>query len=286
LRIFSFSAARARPLHAAFLALAGAAAAQQPAAAATTVYDLNYEFIRNGGFEQTSEGQRFSDNGAGTLYQRTNAVDWTYTLGKNSNDWGGAFGMLLTPEKVGPGAYASGYDHTLLGIWSPDNGVDNGFVLSPQGGNFIALDGPYYTGYLKQEITGLVVGQTYNLSFDWAAAQFNNTRGATTQSYTFGFIDQKLSGATRTISNPDQGFSGWESFNFSFVATATNDVLYFMARGAPGGAPPATLLDNVSLKGAYPVAAVPEPGTWAMMIMGFGFVGWTMRRRKQAPARA
>jgi hypothetical protein len=29
-----------------------------------------------------------------------------------------------------------------------------------------------------------------------------------------------------------------------------------------------------------PVSSVPEPSTWAMMIMGIGFVGSTMRRRK------
>lgn len=29
------------------------------------------------------------------------------------------------------------------------------------------------------------------------------------------------------------------------------------------------------------VAAVPEPATWAMMILGFGFVGTALRRRKQ-----
>lgn len=33
-----------------------------------------------------------------------------------------------------------------------------------------------------------------------------------------------------------------------------------------------------------PVAAVPEPGTWAMMILGFGFVGSTMRRGRKARA--
>jgi hypothetical protein len=24
---------------------------------------------------------------------------------------------------------------------------------------------------------------------------------------------------------------------------------------------------------------VPEPGTWAMMILGFGLIGWQIRRR-------
>lgn len=31
-----------------------------------------------------------------------------------------------------------------------------------------------------------------------------------------------------------------------------------------------------------PTAAVPEPGTWAMMITGFGIIGFSMRRRRRA----
>jgi hypothetical protein len=29
-----------------------------------------------------------------------------------------------------------------------------------------------------------------------------------------------------------------------------------------------------------PVSAVPEPGTWAMMLMGFGLISWRIRRRR------
>jgi len=32
---------------------------------------------------------------------------------------------------------------------------------------------------------------------------------------------------------------------------------------------------------AFNTAAVPEPGTWAMMLLGFGAVGFAMRRRRQ-----
>jgi hypothetical protein len=39
-------------------------------------------------------------------------------------------------------------------------------------------------------------------------------------------------------------------------------------------------IDNITLR------AVPEPATWAMMIMGFGLVGYGMRRRKVAFALA
>nr|WP_246351787.1 PEPxxWA-CTERM sorting domain-containing protein [Sphingobium subterraneum] len=37
---------------------------------------------------------------------------------------------------------------------------------------------------------------------------------------------------------------------------------------------------------ALPVLAVPEPGTWAMMIVGFGFAGAAMRRRRRDDAAA
>jgi len=30
-----------------------------------------------------------------------------------------------------------------------------------------------------------------------------------------------------------------------------------------------------------PVSAVPEPGTWAVLILGFFAIGWAMRRRAQ-----
>jgi hypothetical protein len=36
---------------------------------------------------------------------------------------------------------------------------------------------------------------------------------------------------------------------------------------------------------ASPVGLVPEPATWAMMLLGFGAVGYSMRRRKVSYAR-
>ncbi len=35
-----------------------------------------------------------------------------------------------------------------------------------------------------------------------------------------------------------------------------------------------------SLGGTVTINAVPEPGTWAMMLLGFGAAGYAMRRRR------
>ena len=58
----------------------------------------------------------------------------------------------------------------------------------------------------------------------------------------------------------------------STVTGTGNDVFSFGFQNVPGFFG----LDNLSL------TAVPEPSTWAMMIVGFGLVGAAARRRKSA----
>lgn len=63
----------------------------------------------------------------------------------------------------------------------------------------------------------------------------------------------------------------WRPYTYQFTATGTSTTLTFA--GASGTAFGAAL-DNVS------VAAVPEAATWAMMITGFGLIGFSARRRR------
>ena len=57
----------------------------------------------------------------------------------------------------------------------------------------------------------------------------------------------------------------------------------------PGPSPPETrpapavaVAQNLTVTGlAAPLAAVPEPGTWAMLVLGFGAIGAAVRRRRR-----
>lgn len=41
------------------------------------------------------------------------------------------------------------------------------------------------------------------------------------------------------------------------------------------------LIDNLTVTGTKMASAVPEPATWAMMILGFGLAGAALRRRRE-----
>jgi hypothetical protein len=50
----------------------------------------------------------------------------------------------------------------------------------------------------------------------------------------------------------------------------------------PGGGGPAHFPTTEPRDELPPTSAVPEPGTWAMMLFGFGLIAWRVRRRRPA----
>jgi hypothetical protein len=199
-------------------------------------------------------------------------------------------------------------------LWGPDNYANptmNGLTNSPTGGNFLGLDGAYLNAPISQTVQGLTNGREYSVSFYWALGQQSldsgGFDGATQDNITvcFGTCtystaynvngdgyatfdtagNQIVSTSTRT--NPDHGFTPWLSEYYTFTAdcgvdgngdpiATCNETLSLLSHGTPLGQPPFALIDGVNL------SVVPEPTTWAMMLIGFGVIGAVMRTRRRS----
>ena len=78
--------------------------------------------------------------------------------------------------------------------------------------------------------------------------------------------------------------SGYSIFSENFTANSTSTILTFI--DTQGAFNAGIYLDDVSVTPFTPTTtgAVPEPSTWAMMILGFAGVGFMAYRRKSKPA--
>ena len=164
-------------------------------------------------------------------------------------------------------------------------GLQGGVYANPGGGNFLALDGdPQYNGKFSQSITGLTVGNTYQLSFDYAGAQqtgFKGTEQVTSYlNVTFGSDSQNTPTFARpnSTNGSDGVFTGWIDVTMNFTASAATQTLAFLANGTPGGLPPIALLGDVSLEDITP-SPVPEPSSIFMTAIGVASLAGVRYRR-------
>ena len=213
--------------------------------------------VTNGSFEV--------NGGGGQINFNTSATGWTVPGTANSS-YTFLYGPGTADTTTGvPGVYGNN------ALWGPGNGSANGFPsTSPDGGYFIAQDSDFQKSPIQQTISGLTPGNSYTVSFYWAAAQqygFNGpnqsqwqvTLGGTTQSTAFASISS-------------HGFQDWTYQSFTYTATSSSELLSFFANGSPA-VPPFALLDGVSLN-----ASTPEPGTMTLMASGLlGVVGFARR---------
>jgi hypothetical protein len=201
-------------------------------------------------------------------------------------------GITTTYYNIGTqvGSNGGGPDHPVppgFG-WTVSNGnVDiisydlAGYGPAPANGGSFGLDLVGYgsTGTISQDIS-TAVGQRYNVSF-----QYENNWASITDPTAQVLVSMTIDG-NEMLSPvglpvaPTGGQNSWQTFNGSFVAT-DSDTTFELSElfGANNGG---VFLDNVS------VTSVPEPATWAVMLLGMIGMGFTMLgiRRKSANAKA
>ena len=221
------------------------------------------QLVANAGFESTSHGGGELSTGGATY--NTELTSW-------SND---GYNFVFTKGTAGTGVPAAQFGNALLALWTKSNGGLHVIpASSPDGGNFVALDGGFETGALSQTLNGLKVGSQYTVHFNYGFAQQFGFNGDTVQG-----LDVSLGGETHTTGDfvvPNHGFTGWRYATMRFTATDTSETLSFLAHGNLP-VPPFALLDGIS-------AAAPEPASWAMMIIGLGGLGALARRRRATVA--
>lgn len=145
-----------------------------------------------------------------------------------------------------------------------------------------AVSGGNYAAYFSSDtanpdtlsqIVNVVAGQTYNLSFDYYVPQngYNNPNDAT---LSFAINGNQVGSVLQAGSPSGTTPQTWQSFTTSYTAAATGPVTLAFRFAGLGNTAADFAVDKVSM------TAVPEPATWAMMILGLGVVGTSMRRRR------
>jgi hypothetical protein len=142
----------------------------------------------------------------------------------------------------------------------------------------LGSEGNYYTVGPSTTTPGTIdlssFGDINSLSFLWGSVDTYNT---------LNFLDSSM--------NVIATFSGADIINSNFgnqILPGSNPIVTFSLDGGSEGA--FAYLQLVSDQNAFEIddvainAAVPEPGTWGLMLVGFAGIGVAMRRRRRRTA--
>lgn len=164
----------------------------------------------------------------------------------------------------------------------PSHVDGGGIVAGTTSGSYaqpVGSDGPYYSVGPSTDNPGTIyfdAANVFNVSFIWGSIDTYNTLtfvDALGNSLGLGytFTGSQIAALVPALANGDQ------------ASLQTNPIVTFFFDGADPGLVAGMRLssdtnafeiDDVAVNG------VPEPATWAMMILGFGAIGFAMRRRR------
>lgn len=223
-------------------------------------------FVKNGDFSLST--------GTGQIGYNTTVTDWTT----------GGYNFLFGEGTADTTGALSWFGSNPLYLWGANNGGAHALAESANGGSFIGADGAYGVTPIRQLIEGLTVGATYEVGFEWAAAQQFGFSGETTQHWRVNLgSDAATWQATGIYQNANHASSGWMNHTMRFTASSVSEWLSFMAVGTPVGEPPFSLLDGVKMtQVSSPQADVPEPGSLAIFLAGMGLAALFARRHRRA----
>ena len=139
----------------------------------------------------------------------------------------------------------------------------------------VDLDG-YHPGSIYQNLN-LTAGTHYTLTF-WLAGNPDGGPTVKTLDVSLGGTDLTPTPLTFDTTGHSDTSMGWTLETLKFTGSGTEKLTFASLDGVDGTAYGPAISD-ISL-------AVPEPATWAMMLLGFGGLGAALRmnRRRQGVA--
>jgi hypothetical protein len=168
-----------------------------------------------------------------------------------------------------------GFETGDLTNWSQvgDFSTGNNFVTAagpPNSGQYDLFLGndPQYNGFagVEQTLT-TTAGHSYDLSLWWRDNASNSSAEQLLQIIWDGTVVGKISGTL--------GSNSFAQLSYNVVGTGS-DTLKIGGYSAAGY----NMIDDISVTRSA-TGAVPEPATWAMMLLGFGGLGAILRRQRR-----
>ena len=189
---------------------------------------------------------------------------------------GATFGILLASPASA--AYLITYEQIGSNVVSTGNGsLLTGFTPSNTGGTFQGYVNPFFPELYVG--SGVYSRYVFNSVFgpDAIGTEVTTFANSSTGNFVgFYYLGTQLNVlvASNYLSGADLGTSTATYNNRTLAGLGLNPGNYVYNFLSSTGA------DSITVQIGNAAPAVPEPATWAMMLLGFGAVGFVMRRRK------